>query len=401
MAITTGLFNTGLNPAELNMRSFASHILRLFPNGSAPMFALSSQSGKSKAVSSTHGYFSKTMQFIRIVMGAAGLVGDTSLTVPSTAGIVKGMVLYNQRTRENVRVTAITSGTVLAVTRAFGRTPAAAINVADVWIHVGSAYEEGSLRPEARRLQPVYVPNFTQIFRNAWALTGTAKASMSEMGYSNVQEDKNECAMFHAVDIETAIIWGQPKMDVSGTTPIHATQGVIDAIRQYAPTNVNAAAGTTTYEQLVTLTDPAFQYSSDIGNPKERVAFVDSVAMRVITDIGRKNGQIQMQTSQTSFGMRFTNFSFYRGTINLIEHPLLNGLQQSGTALIMDMGALKLAYMEGRDTKAEEYGFGANGKLVENGIDAVGGSLLTEAAVELVNPFACALITGLTAGAAS
>lgn len=397
MAITTGLFNTNLNPAELNMRSFAAQILRLFPSGSAPMFALTSQGGRSKAKSSTHGYFSKTMQFIRITMGTTALVGDTALTVPSTAGMVAGMVLYNTRTKENVRVTAITSGTVLAITRAFGRVAAAAVNSGDVWIHIGTAYEEGSVRPVARRLQTVYVPNFTQIFRNAWALTDTARASYSEMGYSNIAEDRKECAMFHAVDIETAIIWGQPKMDTSGTTPIHATQGVIDAMEQYAPANTNAAGSTTTYDQLVALHEPVFAYSTDMSNPKERVAFVDSQAMKVYNDVGRKSGVVQIMQSETSFGMRFTTFNFYKGTIRLIEHPLLNGLQQAGMALIMDMAALKLAYMDGRDTKPEEYG--TSGKIVENGIDAVGGSLTTEAAVELINPFACGLITGLTAGA--
>ena len=81
MALLNGVFNTSMNPAELNTRSFAGTLLRLFPNGSAPMFALSSQSGKSKAKASTHGYFSKTMTFIRTTSTAGDLVGATSLTV--------------------------------------------------------------------------------------------------------------------------------------------------------------------------------------------------------------------------------------------------------------------------------------------------------------------------------
>mgnify|MGYP007125369542 CR=1 FL=1 len=53
MALATGMFNASFNPAELNVKSFAGTILRKFPNGSAPMFALSSQIGKSKAKAST------------------------------------------------------------------------------------------------------------------------------------------------------------------------------------------------------------------------------------------------------------------------------------------------------------------------------------------------------------
>jgi hypothetical protein len=400
MPLASGLFNASQNPAELNQKSFASNILRLFPNGSAPMFALTSQTGKSKAKSATHGYFSKTMAFLVITMGTTAADTDTTITIPATSGIVKGMVFFNPRTRENIRVTqdAGNSATSIVVTRAFGRVAAAAVNNADKWVNVGTAYEEGSVRPTARRLTTTYVANYTQIFRNAWALTDTARASMAELGYSNIAEDRKDCSMFHSVDIESAIIWGQPKMDTSGTTPIHATQGVIDAMEQYAPGNTNTAASTTTFAQLVALVEPAFQYSTDMSNPKERVLFGDSTAIKVINDVGRLSGQVQINQAETSFGMHFTKFKFYKGSINLVEHPLLNGLQRTGLAIILDMPALKLAYLEGRDTKPEEYG--TSGKIVENGVDAVGGSLTTECAVELINPFACAVIDGLTAGAA-
>lgn len=399
MPLPTGIFSTNNgNPAELNARSFAGQILRRFPNGSAPMFALSSQAGKSKAKSSTHGYFSKTMSFIRVTSGAQ-LVGDTTFTaISTTAGMVPGMILFNPRTKENIRILTVPTGVSLTVTRGFGRIAAAAINAADVLFLVGTAFEEGSNRPTARRLSTVYVPNYTQIFRNAWAITDTARASMAEMGYVNIAEDRKDCAMYHSVDIEGAIIWGQPKMDTSGNTPIHATQGVIDAIEQYAPANTNTAGATTTYSQLVALMEPAFQYSTDMSNAKERVAFCDNTAMKVFNDIGRLSGQVQINNAQTSFGLRFTQFNFYNGTINLITHPLFNGLSLTGTALIMDMPALKLAYMEGRDTKPEDYGVG--GKSADNGQDAVGGSLTTELAVELINPYACALVDGLTAGVA-
>ena len=403
MGLATGMFNANTgNPAELNARSFAAQILRRFPNGTAPMFAMTSQSGKSRAKSSTHGYFSKTMTFLVITMATTALVGDTTLTFPSTAGIVSGMVFMNQRTLENVRVTAVNSATVVAVTRAFGRVAAAAVNNGDKWIQAGTAYEEGSNRPTARRLDTQYIPNYTQIFRNAWALTDTARASYAEMGISNIAENKNDCAMFHSTDIESAILYGQAIMNTAGATPIHATQGVIDALRQYASGNVNAAGSTTTFNQLVTLVESAFFYSTNLGNAKSRTAFCDNTAMKVMNQIGRASGQIQMTTKETKFGMKYVEFEFYLGTLELVIHPLLNGLQQTGTMLVMDMPALKLAYMEGRDTIPESYGVtpSQQGQVSDSGLDAQGGSLLSELAVELINPSSCALVTGLTAGIA-
>ena len=411
MALLNGIFNSGLNPAELNTRSFAGTILRLFPNGSAPMFAMTSQSGKSTAKSSTHGYFSKTMTFLSFYLNDAANVaaGVTTVTIDDGAGagvtgIQAGMVFQNTRTRENIRVTTATSTTSLVVGRSFGSVAAAQINNNDVFVHVGTAFEEGSTRPGARQLATTYIPNYTQIFRNAWGITDTARASMAEQGYSNIAESRKDCSMFHAVDIESAIIWGQPEAPATGAggQPIHATQGVIDAMEQYAAANTNAASSTTTYDQLVALVEPAFKYSTDMSNPKERVAFCDAKAMRILNAIGVKSGQVQITQNETSFGMNFTKFKFYKGTINLVEHPLMNAVADNaplyaGQMLIMDMAALKLAYLEGRDTKAEEYG--AGGKITELGTDGVGGSFTTECAVELINPYSCALVTGLTAAA--
>ena len=131
-----------------------------------------------------------------------------------------------------------------------------------------------------------------------------------------------------------------------------------------------------------------------------RAGFCDSTGMKVMHQIARLSGQVEITQSETSFGMQFTKFRFYKGEINLIEHPLMNALQTAatGTLLVMDLPALKLAYMDGRDTIAEEYNI--NGKVIPNGTDGVGGSLTSEFAVELINPYSCVYVTGLTAGAA-
>lgn len=396
MALTTGIFSTGENPAELNQRSFAETITRLFPNGSAPIFGLSTMSGKSKAKAATHGYFSKTLTFAKTTTSGAN---DSTEVIPvaSTAGFVPSMVLKNLRTNENIRIKTVDSSTQITVTRSFGRIAAATMNNADALVAVGTAHEEGSIRPTSRRITTTYVPNFTSIIRNAWALTDTARASLAEAGYNNLTENRQDCGLMHSVDCESTILYSQAVMDTTGATPLHSTQGLFDAIAEYAPSNVNPAGSTTDYDQLVQLMEPAFTYSSNIGNPTARIAFGDSQAIRVVNEIGRKSGNVQVMQTETSFGMQFTQMKFYKGTIAMKEHPLMNGLGVApGTLLILDMPAVKLAYLDGRDTKAEEYG--TNGKLLENGVDGVGGSMTTEFAVELLSPFSCAVITGLTAG---
>lgn len=387
------------NPAELNVRSFAGTMLRLFPNGGFPLWGLLSQQPRSVAKASSHGYFSKTLQFGSVKINSASHdSSSTQLTVDSTTGIVANMVLYNPSTRENMRVTTVDSSTLITVTRAFGRVTAGAVANDQVLIVIGSAFAQGSSRPEARGITTIHIPNYTQIFRNAWAVTDTARASLTEAGYGNVQENRKDCSILHSVEAESAIFFGQPKMDTTGTQPLHATQGIYDATDQYAPANTNTAGSTTTFDQLVSLVEPAFKYSTDLGNAKERIVFCGATAMKVYHAIGKAYGEVTINQDETSFGMQFTRFKIYKGTLNLIEHPLFNAWDElAKLSVIVELSALKLAFMNGRDTKAEEYG--GEGKNNANGVDAVGGSLTSEFAVELINPHACAIIEGLTAAA--
>ena len=402
MAFYSGVFNTTVNPAELNKRSFSSTLLRLFPDGATPIFALTSETGRSKAVSSTHGYFTKTLVFgsVQIDAGAGYAAGITTFTVDSTAGILPGMILYVAATRENIRVLTVASATSITVTRSFGRVTATG-TIADntVLPVIGSAFAEGSDRPTARGLTTVYVGNFTQIFRNAWALTDTARASATEMGFTNIAESRRDCGLLHAVDIESAIVFGQAKMDTAGAQPLHATQGIIDATEQYAAANTTTLGSTTNYTQLIAAMEPAWTYSHDLGETKKRMCFAGATAMKVFNDIARKNGTVQIMQGQTSFGMQYTTFMFYKGTVIMMEHPLLNGINgMAGMAIGVDMPAMKLAYMDGRDTKSEEYG--GSGRNNANGVDADGGSLTTEFATEFLNPYGNFILYGATAGIA-
>lgn len=405
MGFYTSVFNTTINPAALNKRSFAATMLRLFPDGSFPIFGLTSQTGKSRALSTTHGYFSKTLTFgsVQINQSAGSptgyQAGATVLVVDSTTGILAKMVLYNPRTKENIRIVSVDSATQITVTRAFGRVHAQDILDNEVLLVIGSAHEQGSDRPTARGLTIVHITNFTQIFRNAWAVTDTARAEATEMGFTNIAESKMDGATLHSVDIESTILFGQAKMDTTGSQPLHATQGILDAILQYAPGNVFTAAATTNMTQLIDMLEEAWRFSHNLGDAKTRVAFCGSKAMKVFNEIARLNGTIQLLPDQSGFGFSFQRFKFYKGNLILMEHPILNGLTgMEDLAVGIDMPALKLAYMDGRDTKAEE--FGGTGKNNANGVDSNGGSFTSEFAVELLNPSGCFAIYDLTAGAA-
>lgn len=397
---TTGMFNAYMNPEQLRQKSFASTIARIFPNGTAPLFALTGQAGRARAKDIKHGYFSKTWGFRNLKLAAGNnTVTSLDLAEGSTAGILVNSLWHNVRTRELIRITGITDGNTLAFTRSFGSVDASAIQATDQWINVGSAHKQGSARPQAKSVQAEWFENFTQIWRNAWALTDTARASLSEAGWTNVAEGRQDAMMFHSQDIEMSMFFGQKSFSNAGNEILTSTQGVIDAIYEYAPSNVKSAGATTNFDQFEDMLTPAFEFNTTGVSAADRILFTDSKGNKVINQIGRNHAQAQMTLDQTEMGQSFTTIKTFKGRVHVVEHPQFNGHGLEGVAVVLDLPSIKLAYMDGRETKSEEYGVGGAAQGVQ-GIDAVGGSLTSEAAVEFLSPFSCAVINGLTEGVA-
>lgn len=397
-----GQLNTSDLAPNLAQLSFAKAYYRLIPGGTAKIAGMLGMLPTGTAVQPEHFYYTKSMVFPACTTTATALVGATSLTVDSTAQILPNMVLQNFRTQEAVLVTAVVDAVTLTIVRAFGSTAAAAVNNADYFAQVGTAFEEGSSRPIAASINVARIPNYCQIFRNSWALTGTLGAVENIAGDGNISESRRDCMEFHMADMEKSIIFGEA---LSGGTaiynskPIRKMDGIISMIKKYAPTNIATAGSTTSYSQLEGLLDPVFDTQSDPKIGTQRILLVGSQALKTINKIGRLSGQYQIVNSETDFGLQFSTFRMSRGEFKMIEHPLFNtNPNWKKMALAVDISSMKMMFLPGRNTKAEN--FGINGQYVENGLDAVGGSLLTEATLEFKHPAANAVVYNLTDGAA-
>ena len=403
--MTSGIFSSALFTQDLARKSFSGMITRLMPNGTAPLFALTSMLKTEIALQFEHGFFTKTMLFPQLTLGASALSTDTTLTVASTLNALPGMIMRVQSTFENIIINAILSATSVSVTRGVGTTAAAAINSAVNLYQVGNAFEESSLRPTALAINPVRITNYTQIFRNTWAISGSVEATQMLVGESNVSENRQDCAAFHAADIEKALFFGQKSLSSRNGQPFRTMDGLINIVSQlgnypssYSATNVTTAGATTNYTQFETALDPVFNQTTDPKVANERLLFVGGIAKRVLTAIGRLNGTYFMVDGQTNWGLQFTTFKTSRGTFRMIEHPLFNTNADWGAmAVAVDLSTFNVAYLGARKTMNRE--FNMDGEAVDNGIDAVGGTLTTELTTEVKNPPANAVIYGLTAGA--
>ena len=401
MASFVGMFNTSNFTQDLAKKSFAGMITRLMPNGSAPLFGLTSMLTTETAVQVEHGFFTKTALFPEMQLnGAIGSGTVNVFTVDTTANILPGMILRVNTTGENILVNQVISSTQVQVTRGVGTVSAAAIADDVKLFQVGNAFEEGSDRPTALNLTPVRITNLTQIFRNTWALTDTARATQVIAGETNVAESKADCAAFHAADIEKSIFFGQKSQGTRNGKPFRTMDGLISIVSNltyyppsYAAANITTAGASTTYTQLEAALDPVFNQATDPKVANERILFVGGTAKLVLNNIGRLNGTYQLVDGQTTWGLQFSTFKTARGTFRVIEHPLFNtNSTWSKMAVVVDLSTFNLAYLGDRKTRSEETG--------GEGVDAMMGSLTTELTCLVKNPPANAVIYNLTAGAA-
>jgi Family of unknown function (DUF5309) len=411
--MSTGIFNSAILTQDLAKKSFAGMITRLMPNGSAPLFGMTSMLQSETAVATEHGFFTKTMLLPQVTFTGAGqLISDTTFTVTSTANILPGMIMRinNSASYENFIVNQVVSATQFTVTRAVGTVVAAAVPASVDAYQVGNAFEEASLRPNSLIINPVRITNYTQIFRNTWAISDTIRQTMMIAGDTNIAESRQDCAAFHAADIEKALFFGQKSQGSRNGQPFRTMDGLINIVGTVANypsyyagvSNVYTAGGTTTYPQLEGFLDPLFNQATDPKVGNERILFVGGAAKKVITNITRlaTGSFYQIQDGQTSWGLQYSTLKTSRGAFQMIEHPLFNSnTTWAKMAVGVDLSTFRAAYLGDRKTQNKEFNQDST-EANDNGIDAVGGTLTTEMTCVVKNPPANGVVYNLTAGAA-
>jgi Family of unknown function (DUF5309) len=404
--MSTGILTTSAWTEDLAVKSFAGSMVRLMPAGMATLFGMTSMLKTETALATEHGFFSKTMIFPQLTISVAASASDTALTVTSTDNIIPGQLFQAPGTSEQIMVESVISANQVAVRRAVGNVNAAAISAAARLFSVGNAYEEGSNRPAALNINPVKITNLTAIFRNSWALTDTARSIPNIAGETNIAESRQDCAMFHAVDIEKQLFFGQKSAGVKNGKPFRTMDGLIANVgnltyypSSYSAVNVYTAGGTTNFTQLQNFLEPCLNQSTDPKVGNERIVFTGGTGKRVINDIGRVNGTYYLMDGQTNWGLQFSTFKTARGTFRMIEHPLFNSNDTwARMAVVVDLSTFSVAYLNDRKTQTKDYNLSGN-IAADNGVDAVGGTLTTELTCLVKNPPANAVIYNLTAGA--
>ena len=402
---TLGIFDSSNWAPQQLKREFASTILTKYPGGTVPLTALSAMMEKPKIFSHKYEWGARTAVFpVAVTSGivaAATVAGEMAqIPVVDASTIVPGAVLKSLATNEQLYVESVLGATSLLVRRGFGSSPGMAIPSGARLVQIGNANEEASLRPMAKSFSYDEIDNITQIFRNSWAVSGTVAAEQVDprTGQHVMVTNKRDAAMFHAMDMELARLFGERHQTTKNGKPLRHMDGIISQIQKYAASNVRYAGNTTTFKQLGKMVNGVFDVSTDLTRTNDRMLLTGNRGYAVLNELGRSmpGTQVNITQKENSFGMRFTEFMTDVGNFKIMVHPLLN-LQPEWSAMALVIDPSSMAYPELRPTVHNDMNKGVNtdGEGTELGEDAEGGTFLTECTTALRVPEANAVVYGL------
>jgi len=417
--------------ADQRPMNWRQQILKLYPNGMAPLTAILSMMGGKKVddpqfhwwtqeqttVGGTiDGTFTDAAATVAYAPGAYAAAGDTLyITVSVALGlrIREGHQILlrdanDWRVDKQGKVTNVNRGalaTILAVrmleTDAATAAPAHDLSDADTFKIIGNINPEGGEMPDAIALNPTKVYNLTQILRTPLSSTRTALETTLRTG-DDYQKAKAEALEMHSWEMELAFIWGIMTENTGDNgKPERTTRGVIDFIRTYAAANCDDYALNATYSGqtwaaggetwLKTILEQIFRYGAS-----EKLCLCGSGFLLGIDALAQTSGQINIGPGQKFYGMEIDEWRTPFGKIKMKTHPLF-----SYDATTRNMGILlepkELGYRYITDTtfygessaKVHPAGYG------QRRVDGLNEEYLTEAGLEFGLPQKCAVLNGV------
>jgi hypothetical protein len=391
-----GIFASNQGVVGDRAGDFASAILQIDPTGTALFLALSSGMGKESAQDTIFHWFEDSHQAGRSNITAGGT--STTISVGDGSQYVPNQVLLVEDTGEIVMATAIT-GNDLTVIRGMGGTTVTAVNNTMNIQSIGNAHEEASGMPTAITQQGSPRFNYTQIFRNSWAISGTAKAVKFNSG-SRLAKNKRDCALYHAEDIERAMIFGRKHITTINGKPFRMTDGIQSQIEQYDGLVEDVTDGTTAGNYSWLLFDDFMRrlFAKNIkGQPNERMAIGGNLWLAGLSQMAKLDGSYQIFQGESVLGIKVTSIVNAFGTLKLMTHPLFNeNPTWNQDLMLLHPGGIKRRVL--RETFEE--GYDTNGNRI-NAVDADEGIITSEFGVAVGGASVMGILRGFKKAVAS
>ena len=398
----TGDFITGEMPGN-----WRETVLRLYPNGDAPLTALTAIMPSKSVNSPELNWWEKGLPTQRAALTDNAVYTDAALSSAYTSGGVKDDVVYCKmleagtlqfkpghqvqiKDADDYRVTTVGKVTsvhkngassYVAVRLQEAANSSQDMDNADVLFIIGSVHSEGAPTPAAITYTPTKYENKTQIMRNAVDLTRTAMKTHTRTGdvYMNAKLDALE---LHSIESEKAFFWSVMSERIGDNgKPERTMQGLVPAIEQYAADNVKDFTLDTDYsgdtwvesgeDFLDKMLEQIFRYGK-----REKLAFIGSGASLGIQKLAKTYGNITLTPTSNAFGIKTAVWELTQGTLHLKMHPLFSfETTHRNSMVIIEPSRLEFMYIDDTFYKKDD----SMRKGGQIGIDGILEEFLTEA----------------------
>jgi hypothetical protein len=248
---------------------------------------------------------------------------------------------------------------------------------------IGSGYAEGTGAPDAASRNPVKYYNLTQVFKDTYEVTGTAKETHFRTG-DPIKNEKERKMYDHSTRMEKAFLFGK-RSETTGANgqPLRSTNGLINhlalAFAEGFTTCFKVWSGSITADTFMDATYPVFDYNTGGGAGNERLVLGGNSALNALNKAIKADSATQMELGPSIkyFGMELAKYIMPQGTLYFKSHPLMNIHPTfDKMLLILDMSAIKYRPMRNRDTRFQD-------NVQNNDVDGVKGLWWGECGLEV------------------
>jgi len=422
-----GMRGTGDWVTDQRPMNWRQQILKLYPNGMAPLTAILSMMGSKKVDDPQFHWWTQeqsavdgaveniyTLPDLSAVYAGAGVEGDVVYAQVTTllANLIREghEILLRDASDYSVdvvgKVTGVTRGgvnSVLAIRLLEDDDNSTTHDLADCdnFKIIGNINPEGGEMPDAIALNPTKVYNYTQIFRTPLSITRTARKTRLRTP-NDYQKAKAEALEMHSWEMELAFLFGiRTENTGDNGKPERTTLGVVNFIKQYMAANVDDFSTNVTYTGQTWLAggetwlkaylETLFRYGAE-----EKLCLCGSGFLLGIDALAQSSGQINLQPGAKTYGMQLREWVTPFGSIYMKTHPLFShDATTRNMGIILEPKELEYKYIDDTSFYGE-----ASSKVHPEGygqrrIDGTNEEYLTECGLEFGLPQKCGVIYGV------
>ncbi len=293
----------------------------------------------------------------------------TTINVETGAGVMftANDLIWVPSTGEIIKVASVTADAVdVTGGRGYGTTAAAAIADQAALVLLAPAFMQGTTSPSGISINPTMPYNYTQIFKHTVEAART-ETQTDRYDYKNpaMVRRRKRAMELHMEAIERAYLFGQKKLDVSGTSPRTLTGGFMS----FVTTNVLDCQGAFKKSKL-----DDFLGDTNLYNEGDKWLFASSGLLSAIHAEVLTNSQMNIDPRTKEWGLDVRRYISPYGSINIVYHRLLSQVLD-GYGLLIDMENIEDKPLQ---STREKLNVGAND------FDGMKDEILTESGLQLM-----------------